>query len=181
MGCLSAYLVSSTSIQKLFCGSCSAFKWSFDEVVGKTVVFPSYSLAILWLLPLLLNYKLLWLLLIFSVSPVIFRSITVVDLGVIFSVFVLIGIFTTSNQDQCFSLVLESFKLFCFLILLLSHFLYFSIWYFSYELLDHFTVSHLSTVLFLYFFILLYTNFLYYFLQACPLAHEFLFHLCLIW
>ena len=130
MGCLSACLVSSTSIQKLFCGSCSAFKWSFDEFVGKTVVFPSYSLGILWPLPLLLYYKLLWLLLIFSVSPVIFRSITMVDLGVIFSVFALIGIFTTSNLDQCFSLVLESFKLFCFLILLLSHFLYFSIWYF---------------------------------------------------
>ena len=35
MGCLSGCLVSSTSIQKLFCGSCSVFKWSFDEFVGK--------------------------------------------------------------------------------------------------------------------------------------------------
>ena len=60
------------------------------------------------------------------------------------------------NLDQCFSLVLESSKLFCFLILLLSHFLCFSLWYSSYELLDHFTISHLSTVFFLYFSILLY-------------------------
>ena len=34
MGCLSGCLVSSASVQKLFCGSCSAFKWSFDEFVG---------------------------------------------------------------------------------------------------------------------------------------------------
>ena len=33
MGCLSVCLVSSAGIQKLFCGSCSAFKWSFDEFV----------------------------------------------------------------------------------------------------------------------------------------------------
>ena len=33
MGCLSGCLVSSTSIQNLFCGTCSAFKWSFDEFV----------------------------------------------------------------------------------------------------------------------------------------------------
>ena len=33
MGCLSGCLVSSASIQKLFSGSCSAFKWSFDEFV----------------------------------------------------------------------------------------------------------------------------------------------------
>ena len=47
MGCLSGCLVSSTSVQKLFCGSCSAFKWSFDEFVGEKVVSPSYSSAIL--------------------------------------------------------------------------------------------------------------------------------------
>ena len=35
MGCLSGCLVSSASIQKLFCGSCSAFKWSFDEFWGE--------------------------------------------------------------------------------------------------------------------------------------------------
>ena len=51
MGCLSGCLVSSASIQKLFCGSCSAFKWSFDELVGEKVVFPSYSSAILGLPP----------------------------------------------------------------------------------------------------------------------------------
>ena len=52
MGCLSRGLVSSTSIQKLFCGSCSAFKWSFDEFVGEKVVSPSCSSAILGLPPL---------------------------------------------------------------------------------------------------------------------------------
>ena len=34
MGCLSGCLVSSISVQKLFCGICSAFKWSFDEFMG---------------------------------------------------------------------------------------------------------------------------------------------------
>ena len=47
MGCLSGCLVSSASIQKLFCGSCSAFKLSFDEFVGDKVVSLSYSSAIL--------------------------------------------------------------------------------------------------------------------------------------
>ena len=47
MGCLSGCLVSSASIQKLFCGICSAFKWSFDEFVGEKVVSPCYSSAIL--------------------------------------------------------------------------------------------------------------------------------------
>ena len=47
LGCLSGCLVSSTSIQKLFCGSCSTFKWSFDEFVGEKVVSPAYSSTIL--------------------------------------------------------------------------------------------------------------------------------------
>ena len=47
MGCLSGCLVSSTNIEKLFCGICSAFKWSFDEFVGEKVISPSYSSAIL--------------------------------------------------------------------------------------------------------------------------------------
>ena len=47
MGCLSGCLVSSASVQKLFCGSCSAFKWSFDEFVGEKVVSLSYYCAIL--------------------------------------------------------------------------------------------------------------------------------------
>ena len=47
MGCLSGCLMSSTSIQKLFCGICSAFKCSFDEFVGEKVVSPSYSSTIL--------------------------------------------------------------------------------------------------------------------------------------
>jgi len=35
MGCLSGCLMSSASFQKLLCESCSAFKCSFDEFVGK--------------------------------------------------------------------------------------------------------------------------------------------------
>ena len=46
MGCLSGCLMSSASIQKLFCGICSAFKCSFNEFVGEKVVSPSYSSAI---------------------------------------------------------------------------------------------------------------------------------------
>ena len=49
MGCLSGCLLSSSSIQKLFCGICLAFKWSFDEIVGEKVVSLSYSSAILGL------------------------------------------------------------------------------------------------------------------------------------
>ena len=47
IGCLSGCLVSSASIQKLFCESCSAFKLSFDEFVGKKVVSPFYSSTVL--------------------------------------------------------------------------------------------------------------------------------------
>ena len=47
MGCLSGCLVSSSSIQKFFCGICSVFKWSFDEFVEEKVVSLSYSSAIL--------------------------------------------------------------------------------------------------------------------------------------
>ena len=46
MGCFSMCLISSASIQKLFCGIYSAFKCSFDEFVGEKVVSPSYSSAI---------------------------------------------------------------------------------------------------------------------------------------
>ena len=49
MGCLSGCLVSSNSVQKMLCGSCSAFKWSFNEFVGEKVVSLSYSSAILGL------------------------------------------------------------------------------------------------------------------------------------
>ena len=47
MGYLSGCLVSSASVQKLFCGISSAFKWSFDEFVGEKVVSPSFSSTIL--------------------------------------------------------------------------------------------------------------------------------------
>ena len=46
MGCLSGCLVSSASIQMLFCGSCATFKGSFDEFMGEKVVSPSYSSTI---------------------------------------------------------------------------------------------------------------------------------------
>ena len=38
MGCVSGCLASSTSVQKLFCGSFSAFKYTFDECVWEKVV-----------------------------------------------------------------------------------------------------------------------------------------------
>ena len=47
MGCFSRCLMSSAGIQKLFCGIFSAFKCSFDELVGEKVVSPSYSSTIL--------------------------------------------------------------------------------------------------------------------------------------
>ena len=47
MGHLSRCLISFASIQKLFCGICSAFKCSFNEFVGEKVVSPSYSSTIL--------------------------------------------------------------------------------------------------------------------------------------
>ena len=46
MGCFSGCLMSSASIQKLFCGIYSAFKCSFDEFVREKLVSPSYSSAI---------------------------------------------------------------------------------------------------------------------------------------
>ena len=51
MGCFSGCLISSASIQKLFCGIYSAFKCSFDEFVREKVVSLSYSSAILGLPP----------------------------------------------------------------------------------------------------------------------------------
>ena len=47
MGCFSGCLMSSVSIQKLFCGIYSAFKCSFDEFVQEKVVSLSYSSTIL--------------------------------------------------------------------------------------------------------------------------------------
>ena len=46
MVCFSGCLMSSASLQKLFCGVCSALKCSFEEFVKEKVVFPSYSSAI---------------------------------------------------------------------------------------------------------------------------------------
>ena len=47
MICFSGYLMSSASIQKLFCEVYSALKCSFDEFVREKVVSPSYSSTIL--------------------------------------------------------------------------------------------------------------------------------------
>ena len=47
MICFSGCLMSSASIQKLFCGIYSVLKCSFDEFVREKVVSPSYSSAIL--------------------------------------------------------------------------------------------------------------------------------------
>ena len=44
MGCFSGCLMSSASIQKLFCGICLAFKCSFDEFVGEKMVSHPVSL-----------------------------------------------------------------------------------------------------------------------------------------
>ena len=44
---LSGCLMSSASIQNLFCGICLSFKCSLDEFVGEKVVSPSYSSTIL--------------------------------------------------------------------------------------------------------------------------------------
>ena len=49
LACLSGCPMSSASIQKLFCGSCSTFKWSSDEFMGDKVFSLSYSSAILGL------------------------------------------------------------------------------------------------------------------------------------
>ena len=49
MGCFSGCLMSSASIQKLFCGICSAFKCSFNEFVGEKMVSLSYFSSILGL------------------------------------------------------------------------------------------------------------------------------------
>ena len=46
MVCFSGCLMSSASIQKLFCGVCSVLKCSFEEFVREKVVFTSYSSTI---------------------------------------------------------------------------------------------------------------------------------------
>ena len=51
MVCFSGCLMSSASLQKLFCEVCSALKCSFEEFVREKVVFPSYSSAIFMLFP----------------------------------------------------------------------------------------------------------------------------------
>ena len=49
--CLSRYLGSSANVWKLFCGSFSTWRWTFDVFMGEKVISPSYSFAILGLLP----------------------------------------------------------------------------------------------------------------------------------
>ena len=54
MICFAGCLMSSASIQKLFCGIYSALKCSFDEFLREKVVSPSYSSTILGLPPICL-------------------------------------------------------------------------------------------------------------------------------
>ena len=64
MVCFSGCLMSSASLQKLFCGVCSALKCSFEEFVRENVIFPSYSSAIfpsLWTAILIIKTQfLIW-------------------------------------------------------------------------------------------------------------------------
>ena len=59
MVCFSGCLMSSASLQKLFCGVCSAMKCSFEEFVREKVVFPSYSSAIFPSNPKNLSFEIL--------------------------------------------------------------------------------------------------------------------------
>ena len=59
MGCFSGCLMSSASIQTLFCGIYWVFKCSFDEFVGEKVVSPSYYSAILGPPPSIGNFVLM--------------------------------------------------------------------------------------------------------------------------
>ena len=57
MDCFSGCLMSSASIQKLFCVIYSVFKCSFDEFVGEKVVSLSYSSTILASPPFNFHFK----------------------------------------------------------------------------------------------------------------------------
>ena len=50
--CFSGCLMSSASLQKLFCVVCSVLKCSFEEFVREKMVFPSYSPAIFTVPPI---------------------------------------------------------------------------------------------------------------------------------
>ena len=56
MVCFSGCLMSSASLQKLFCGVFSALKCSFEEFVREKVVFPSYSSTI-FTVPLIMPFS----------------------------------------------------------------------------------------------------------------------------
>ena len=59
MICFSGCLMSSASIQKLFCEVYSALKCSFEEFVREKVVSPSYSSAVLGPLSMILVFRML--------------------------------------------------------------------------------------------------------------------------
>ena len=61
MICFSGCMMSSASIQKLFCRIYSVSKCSFDEFVGEKVVSPSYSSTILGPPPEVLLFLSFWL------------------------------------------------------------------------------------------------------------------------
>ena len=62
MICFSGCLMSSASIQKLFCGIYSVLKCSFDEFVREKVVSPSYSSTILGTPSLFSDFKVVFFL-----------------------------------------------------------------------------------------------------------------------
>ena len=95
MGCLSGCLVSSTNIQKLYCGSCSVFKWSFDEFVGDTVISPSYSSTVFhnFLSFLIFNFKPAFSLSPFTFIKRLFSSSSLSAIRVVSSVYLRLLIF----------------------------------------------------------------------------------------
>ena len=100
MICFSGCLMSSASIQKLFCGVCSALKCSFEEFVREKVFSLSYSSAILGLPPfgllLLHPVDFQWLHFHYNLSKDIFKFSS------------LISSFTHSPHPICFFMWLIS-------------------------------------------------------------------------
>ena len=123
MGCFSGFLMSSASIQKLFCGIYSAFKCSFDEFVGKKVVSPSYSSTILGQPPLvfwMLSFKPAFSLSSFTFIKRLFHSSSLSALRVVSSAYLRLLIFLPAililayaSSSQASTVLLDSS--FCFI------------------------------------------------------------------
>ena len=92
MGWIPGCLMSSVSVQKLFCGICSAFKCSFDEFVGEKVVSLSYSSAILGPTPpLILQWSFIPVSTYMTSSPYLF--------------YFLLLLFVFKDPNNCFFLI----------------------------------------------------------------------------